>query len=92
MLNIVQNHSLSSFKYLACSQIYYFEITSMHTWSNMPEGYQVSAGGRLKAKAEVESFEERVQIVMVVDEGDKELGHGKQVKQSNWLYEGFWQH
>ena len=49
----------------------------MHTCSNIPEGYQVSAGGGLKAKAEAESLEERVQIMMVVDKGDKELGCGK---------------
>ena len=36
---------------------------------NIPECHQVSAGGGLKAKAEAESFEERVQIVMVVDKG-----------------------
>ena len=30
---------------------------------NIPEGYQVSAGGRLKAKAEAEIFKERVTII-----------------------------
>ena len=48
---------------------------------NVPDDYQVSTGSGLEAKAEVESFEERVQIVKV-DNGDKELGRGKRVNKA----------
>ena len=73
------------------SEVQIEDLIESMVMNNVPEGYQVSAAGGLETKAEAESFEE-VQIVKDADDGDKEIGRGKRVKQSNRLYKDFWQH
>jgi len=44
------------------SEVQIENLIDIMVMDNVPEGYQVSAGGGLEAKAEAESFEERVQL------------------------------
>lgn len=57
----------------------------------VPTGYQISSAGGLEAKADAENMDETVETVDIKSR-DKELGHGKHIKQSSCLYRDFWQH
>ena len=68
------------------------ELTAQGTVTQTT-GYIISEGGTIVSNSLAEQFEEE-DVRANTDGGDKELGHGKHLKQANRLYSAktFWMH
>jgi hypothetical protein len=57
------------------------------------ECYTANSTGGFEAKGNGDSFGDNApEEINVIDDGKKELGHGKRSKQANRLYFDFWRH